>query len=101
MSQDDFKSLKDLGRKISRPPTTEMMQTWKKIPFKTNRRRRPSRFPHNSSPRSAQWLQLAAALLVGLIIGKFVWHTSSDIFSEKIAKNHVADETFEYVYTNN
>lgn len=93
MSVDDFKSLKKLGKDMSKAPTEAMMQSWKKTPFKVQTLRPPQ--------RRSQWLQLVAALLAGILIGKYVWQSSSDIFSTQVANNIVEDETFEYVYTNN
>ncbi|OYZ23106.1 MAG: hypothetical protein B7Y39_06345 [Bdellovibrio sp. 28-41-41] len=87
---DDFKSLKQLGKKVGQSPTPQMMTEWTRTPFKE------SRF----SVKKSNWWQLAAALIAGILIGKFILQSSPEIFS-MVAKNHVEDETFEYVYINN
>lgn len=87
---DDFKSLKQLGKKIGQSPSPQMMTEWTRTPFKV------SRF----SIKKNNWWQLAAALIAGILIGKFLLQSSPEFFS-MVAKNHVEDETFEYVYTNN
>jgi len=87
---DDFDSLKKLGKKIERKPTDKMVAQWTSTPFRT------SKF----SMKTSNWWQLAAALVAGILIGKFVLQSGPEIFAI-VAKNHVEDETFEYVYTNN
>ena len=87
---DEFDSLKKLGKKISHAPSDKMMAQWTSTPFKV------SKF----SIKKTNWWQLAAALVTGILIGKFVLQSGPEIFS-MVAKNHIEDETFEYVYTNN
>ncbi|GEM_PF-2987531 len=87
---DDFDSLKKLGKSISQKPSDKMMAQWTSTPFKVS----------NFSIKKTNWWQLAAALVAGILIGKFLLQTGPEIFS-MVAKNHIEDETFEYVYTNN
>tara|TARA_B110001454_G_scaffold219204_1_gene252229 strand:+ start:46609 stop:46878 length:270 start_codon:yes stop_codon:yes gene_type:complete len=87
---DDFKSLKQLGKKLDQPPTPQMMMEWARTPFKVS----------TFSMKKNNWWSLAAALIAGILIGKFLLQSSPDFFS-MVAKNQVEDETFEYVYTNN
>lgn len=87
---DDFKSLKQLGKKIEKAPSPQLMSGWSRTPYTV------SRF----SLKKTNWWQLAAALVAGILIGKFLLQTRPDIFS-LVAKNHVEDETFEYIYINN
>lgn len=87
---DDFKSLKTLGKKISKTPSPEMMTQWTRTPFKAG----------GLSLKKTNWWQIAAALVAGILIGKFILQSNPDIFAVT-AKNNVEDETFEYIYSNN
>lgn len=87
---DDFDSLKKLGKSISQKPSDKMMAHWTSTPFKVS----------DFAIKKTNWWQLAAALVAGVLIGKFLLQSGPEIFSI-VAKNHVEDETFEYVYTNN
>ena len=97
---DEFKSLKQLGKTISKDPPEVLLQHWKNpLPAnsplfgkdKTNKRSGFSR---------VNWWQLAAALVAGIFIGKFLLQSNPQLFST-MAKNTTDDETFEYIYTNN
>lgn len=87
---DEFKSLKELEKKINTPPSAQMMTEWTRTPFKVS----------PFSLKKTNWWQLAAALVAGVLIGKFLLQSGPEIFS-LVAKNHIEDETFEYIYTNN
>ncbi|MBL7554688.1 MAG: hypothetical protein JNM24_02615 [Bdellovibrionaceae bacterium] len=87
---DDFDSLKKLGKSISQKPSDKMIAQWTSTPFKVS----------NFTIKKTNWWQLAAALVAGILIGKFLLQSGPDFFS-MVAKNHIEDETFEYVYTNN
>jgi hypothetical protein len=89
---DEFDSLKKLSKKIAKEPSDQMMHAWASTPFRA-RFKKPTM-------KKANWWQLAAALIAGIIIGKFLLQTNPQIFSIT-AKNTMEDETFEYIYTNN
>ncbi len=89
---DDFDSLKKLGKKLSQKPSDQMMLQWQQTPFKNKIFKTPQ--------GKTNWWQLAAALVAGILIGKFVLQSNPEFFTQ-VAKNNSADETFEYVYTNN
>lgn len=87
---DDFDSLKKLSKKMSQKPSEQMMLQWQQTPFKNNLLKKAQ----------TNWWQLAAALIAGILIGKFVLQSNPEFFTQ-VAKNNQLDETFEYVYTNN
>lgn len=89
---DDFNSLKNLGKTISKNPPEALVQHWAHSSAKLKK--------SNSFVNRVNWWQLAAALLVGILIGKFVLQ-SNPRFLSTMAKNSSDDETFEYIYTNN
>ncbi len=80
---DDFESLKGLGKKINKMPTPGMIQYWSMA---------SARLPRY---RKSQWLQLAAALIAGVLIGKYMF-SSAVVAANKVSN----DETIEYIYTN-
>lgn len=86
---DEFKSLKGLGKTISKKPTQGMIQHWTQASMRLPRYRR------------SQWLQLAAALVAGVLIGKYMLQPSPNTFPASVKNNISTDETFEYSYTNN
>ena len=88
---DDFDSFKKLGKKLSQKPSDQMMQQWMQTPFRQNKLYIKAK---------TNWWQLAAALVAGILIGKFVLQSNPDFFAQ-VAKNNIENETFEYVYTNN
>ena len=97
---DDFKSLKNLGRTISKNPSDLIIQHWKDSAEIKRRSLDKNLISKQSRLSRVGWWQIAAALVAGILIGKFLLQSNPQLFST-MAKNSTDDETFEYIYTNN
>ena len=89
---DDFESLKKLGAKLNKKPSSKLINHWAYSSAKVK--------VQNSVPKKTNWWQLAAALLAGLLIGKFLLQSHPEFLST-MANNKIEDETFESIYINN
>ena len=94
---DDFDSLKRLGKKMAKTPPDHLIKRWSEF----------SSDKHKLLPSSklmfinrTNWWQLAAALMAGILIGKFILQSNPN-FLPTMAQNNIEDETIEYIYTNN
>ncbi len=97
---DDFKSLKQLGKNISKDSPEVLVQHWKNLLTANSSFLGKGKTSKRSGFSRINWWQLAAALVAGILIGKFLLQSNPRSFST-MAKNTTDDETFEYIYTNN
>lgn len=94
---DDFDSLKHLGKKIAKKPSDQLIERWTQS---VGNKSKFSPATQLISINRTNWWQIAAALVAGILIGKFILQSSPD-FLPTMAQNNVEDETIEYIYTNN